>query len=709
MANEIPQLSEEQPILNPVKVNDESSSYDEFAKTLGALAGKAEEKVEEIESDQSQTMYINSVANAEQIKTSAQMLLAENPGNASKITEQTNSALDTLKQSAYVNSKDRSRLNAYISGTSDDIALAATKTEVEQRQRQAALTHYINWPDQLKAYQNALISDHDKAEQLKGAMLASLKGLVATGALTPEQAGSSVKTMTDVVQAAQDLHDAGYGNPTAQDYHTLTSNPLNRGADNTNAPINATTGWLVDYHNNDKTFQGVMSDISNRMMPNPEAFVSLQPAQRQHAIMAIRGVQQADGMINSGASYPEIEAEYKNLNEAHKVLSYQDEAKRNALGVWLQDLNNKNYLSTISNTPVGNAIMKDFNMRDAAIKSMPALDDAAKSKQTQLLLQNKNKMVNEAVAYGQGHHYPTDKIQPIPQADVVNTQSGFVLGNDPSVVLQTLSQYTKSNQAYLANAMKDPNQRMIVLAASLSGNVISNQDKLDFIAANQTGRGYLKKNIEGATNDKSLMSRIAANLAPSLKIVGQTYDFQQAQSLQNSMLDTTLKYAKYLAYKDNNIAASDHALLSAASWKKYVDQASKIYATAFQQKSGTNWVVNPNQLPQPLSNAQLDILADHITNKGYEYLSQGVNGGVFESARNRNPLKMVITPTGDIQAVDGSGRIWATMPFTSNTIPYAEESRKRREAERKKALSIAIDRNMQEQLHVRLPENANTQ
>jgi hypothetical protein len=708
MANEIPQIQDAQPVLSPVNVNSGAQGYEEFAKTLGSLAGAAEQKTEEIVSDQSQSMYINSVANIEQIKTSAQINMLNNPDQAPKIAQQTANAMDEVKQAAFVNKKDRNRLNAYISGATDDVALKATATEVQQRQRQAAFTHYANWPDQLKAYQQALLTDHDKAETLKTAMIASLHNLVSIGALSPEQAGSGMKTMTDVVGLAQD-HYSVYGNPnaTAKDYHTVTSNPLAPGGNDAQAPINASTGWLVDYHNSDKTFQGVLADINNRLLPNPEAFDALQPAQRQHAMMAIQGARIADGYINSGEPFNAIQSKYDELNTKNKVLSYRDEATRNALGSYINQLKHGNYLSVMGQTPMGNAILGDFNMRNAAIMKSPIDDD----KKMQMILQNKNKLVDESIAYGQGHHIPSEYIQPIPQSDVANVEQGFQLGKDPSTVLQTLGQYNKANQAYVANAMKNPDQRMVVNAVALSGDVIKPQDKLDFIAANQTGRNYMSKNIEGATNDKTLLSRISANLSPSLKIVSQNYDFEQAQTLQNSMLKTTLNYAKYLAYKDHNIGATDQAgfILSDASWKGYVDQASKMYATSFQQKSGSNWVVNPQQLPTQLSDSQLDVLADHVTNEGYKYLKNGRDAAEYQNATDHNPLRMVISPTNDLQAVDGNGKVYYTMPFTTNTVPFAQEAAKRREVERKKAISEAIERGVKQQLNVRLPEDANPQ
>jgi hypothetical protein len=707
MAEQTPQLEDSQPILAPQNVESGAESYDAFAKTLGALAEKTENKAEDIVSEQSKSMYINSIANIEQLKTTAQMRLIENPDQAQKITDQNAEAMDMVKQASFVNKGDRTKLNAYISGAIDDVALKGTETRVKQGQLQAAFTHYANWPEQLKAYQQALLSDPDHAENLKDAMIANLHNLVSIRAITPEQAGSSIKTMQGVVEIAQD-HYSMFGNPntTARDYHTVTSNALNKGNDNTGQPINQSTGWLINYHNNDKSLQGVLSDINNRMLPNPEAFDSLPPNERQHAIMAMQGTQIADGYINSGEPYPVIQNMHERLSEKGRVLNYRDEATRNALGLYLNQLKNGNYLDTIGQTPAGNAIMRDFVQRNSAIQNSP-IDPQQKAVQ---LLQNKNNLVNQAVSYGEAHHIPSDYIRPVPQADVAEVEGAFKLGQDPTTVLNIVGQYSKQNQAWLANSMKNPEQRMIVQSMTLSGNEIKPQDKLDFIAANQTGRNYLGKEVGADEKDKTMMNRIYSNLSPAMKMIGTNYNYEDAQALQNAMLTTTLKYAKYLAQKDNNLLMENKGFLSWGSQaNKYIDQASKIYAASFQQMSGTIWMVNPQQLPQPLSHSDLDILADHVTNEGYKYLKAGRSDAEYDSAISRNPLHMVISPTNNLQAVDGNGKIYYSMPFTTNTIPYARESKMRREAEMRKMNLQAYEQNVKTQLNVRLPEDANAQ
>ena len=706
---EIPQLQDSEPVMSSVHINSKAQGYEEFAKTLGALAGAAEQKTEEIASDQSQTMYINSVANAEQIKTDAQKRMLENPDQAPKIASQTAESLDLVNQSAFVNKKDRARLNSYISGTRNDVDLKATATEVKQRQLEAAFTHYANWPDQLKAYQTALMTDHVKAEQLHDAMMNSLHSLVGIGAISPEQAGSSMKTMGEVVGLADD-HYKMYGNAetTAKDFHTVTSNPLSGGVEN--PPVNTTTGWMVDYYNNDKSFQGVLADIANRKLPNPQVFDSLPKADRQHAVLAFQGTQIADGIINSGEPYNVIKAHYDSLSRKDSVLSYRDEATKKALGNYLDRLNSGDYLSVMSDTPMGNSIMKDFVAKNSAIANSP-IDDGKKN---ELAIQNKTNLVNQAVAYGDAHHIPRDKIQPIPKADVAVAQSSFQLGQDPSSLMTVLDHYGKQNSAYVANAMKDPNQRIAAQAVALAPSEIPYEDKLNFISANQTGRSYSGKGIvDDEGKDNKLKTKIYSNLGEPLRMLNQIYTPDQAQILQNSMLETTLKYAKFLAAKDNNIEMKDGSFnVGESAVDRYINQACKMYQSSFKQNSGTNWVVNNNQLPTPMSDKQLDILSSWVIGEGNNYLHGKLGDERYSQIVGRTNLKMIITPTFDVQAVNANGDVAFSVPYNSNLLEHASREVKRRakeEQEQTRSMMPGyIERMERQRLNVRLPD-ASTQ
>lgn len=786
---QFPQFQESQPVLNVQQVNSKAEGQEAFEKFLGQASETAEKKAEEIETDQSKSMYINSVANIEQLKTSSKMRMLEHPDQALRISDDMESAIGQVKEMAYVNKQDRTRLNAFASGATDEIALKAVATNVNQSNLSAVVTHYVNFPNKLQAYKDAIISGNEKlADNLQEAMITELNGLVVAGALTPEQAATNIRMIHETLKIGPDFVKMyNHGEATAVDYHTLMAHPLNNNIDNTNAPINEHTNWLIDHYNQDKTFQGVIASISNNMLPNPEAFGNLTDAQRQHAILSMQGMQRAQGLINSGESFPTLEKVHQELSTPGRDLSYRDRATRDGLEQYISELRNGNYLAVIGKTPSGGRIMQSFVNRNSAIQNA-AIDDSQKAVQ---MAQNRNDMVNAAVSYGHAHHIPDDLIKPIPPTDLANMQNGFILNQDPIAVLKTLGQYNKQNQAYIAGSLKTPEQRLIAQTISYAGNGVKPEDQIDLIAANQTGRTYGNIKPDASDlNDSKLRTRIGAKLRDQLSLMNQQYDFMDAQTFQGAMINSTLNLAKYLASKNNDLTMNDA--------DKWIDQATGIYQNSFPSISSTNYMVNPKQLPQPLTKNDLDYLANYAITEGYQYikgeanlstvgmLSNGninlhnrpsvknadgsistvrsisitddknnailiptvsddgkimsnqdaikqykltgkhlgifnneknansyamalhnqqaeeytKNNNVFDSMQSRNPLKMRISSTNNLEAVDQNGRVYFSEPFTSNTLAVAKHSVEKKQREAQEAAITEFRSSLQGQFHV---------
>jgi len=693
---ELPQLQDTQPVLNVQNVQSTATGYDAFAETLDKLSSQAEDQVQKINAQQSQSMYINSIANIEQLKTTSEMRLLEHPDQASRISDDMQSSIDQVKQAAFVNSEDRAKLNFYADRAGDEVDLKGTDASVKQAQLTAAFTHYANFPDQLKAYQDALSSgDEATATNIQTSMVSNLKNLVLTRSITPEQAGSSFKMMSTVADAAQDRMTLANvlnngGSVTAKDYHTVNSSPLNQTPNgNANAPINGNTQWLANTYNNDKSFQGVEAAILSGNMPNMAAFTNLPKDQRDHAILTAQGVQIANGIINSGEPLPAIQKTYQQLSTPGTTLNYTQKATRNVLENYINNLKNGNYLAVIGKTPQGGAIMQNFIDKNAAIQNSP-LDDNQKA---QAMEQNRNDMVNAAVAYGHAHHIPDDLIKPIPATDLAQMQNGFTLNQNPAIVIQTLGQYNKVNQAYVANSLKDPTQRLIAQTLSNVGDGVKPSDQLDFIAANQTGRNFSDIKPDGSgVNDSKMRARIGTDLKDQLSFMGQQNNFMDGQTFQASMINSTLNYAKYLAAKNNDLTMSN--------WSKWVDQASAIYKNAYPIQSNTNYIVNPKQLAQPLTSSELDTLANYATNKGYDSLHQGVSDSVFQRMQSRNPLRMRISPTNNIEAVDQNGSVYFSQPYSTNLLSAAKADAAARETARKQDVAQAQEEQAKMLLHI---------
>ena len=57
---------------------------------------------------------------------------------------------------------------------------------------------------------------------------------------------------------------------------------------------------------------------------------------------------------------------------------------------------------------------------------------------------------------------------------------------------------------------------------------------------------------------------------------------------------------------------------------------------------------------------------------------------------------MVLSPTGDLRAVDGFGTVYYTMPYTNNVTPYAVEAEKRKAINKKKGMEKVQEKQIRE-------------
>lgn len=650
------------PVINSQQINDNSEGDENLALTLSKIASSSAQTATEMQEDESSAMYVNSVANVEQLKTTTQIRMIQHPDAANKIAEDYRNASDIVVKNSYVNKKDRSKLNQYSDSLLNSVDLQAAEATAKQTRLQASIEHYTNWPDQLKSYYQALLTNPEMADSLKKSMVNTLKGLASIEAITPLQAANGVKSMSDMVDVANDHHSV-YGDEeaTATHLHETLSHPLNYdNPHNTNLPINESTKWLIDHYNNDKSFQGVIADISNRKLPDPAVFDSLTPLERNHAILSISGVRVADGLINSGEPFPVIEKTFKDLNETNRILNYKERATRNSLNVYIQELKNGNYLSVIGKTPAGGSIIHSYIDKNAAINNMQLSDEKKKD----LLDKNKNEMISSMVSYGEAHHIPQEYIKPIPENDMAIANNSFKLDQDPSEVLNLLDNYGKINKIYFSDSLSKPHQKIMMEALSYSDKTIKPQSKIDFVTANQEGRDYSMIDFsKNKINNEILSARIYSNFKEQLNFFENQYDRKDSMQLQNGMVQSTLRYAKFLAIKNQDFSMNH--------WKDYIDQASDIYMKSFKVISGSNYIVNDAQLNGQYTKSDLDILSWYAINNAQNYLKEGKDQSMFLLAMDRNPLKMIISSTNHLQAIDSNGTVYYSQPLTQNLIGHA--------------------------------------
>ncbi len=675
---EIPQLKEAHPILNAQRVSSEGEGFESFAKTLASFAQKEAETAVKLNNEKSDTMYMNSVANAEQAKKDAQIQLLEHPENADKILEHSSQTLNEIKSTAYVNAHDRAKLGKSIASAQGDISLDVAKTSVRQHQLIAAQTHFMNWPDQVAAYKDMLRTDPANAEKMYESMVGSLKGLVSTRVITPVQAANNLKDIRGAVNLeARYHHLLQSSNASAEDYHRVDSSPYNNGKDNTGSPISEDTGWLVDHFASDKSMKNIDANLFDHKLPNMEVYSSITENERNHVDQVQEGIQAADGLIRSGGSYPEVTRRLDALDSHKDSLNVRDNATRIALQDFKNGLKN-DYLGTVSSLPAGKSILRDYNDRNAAIGQMAGVSDVEKQR---MMNENNDHMVSQMVAYGQAIHAPSDQIKPFPKAVVTAAQQGFNMNGGPGLTLSTLRGYSPQNQVYLANSMNTPKQQVVMQTISFGGKKLADQDALDFIAANQD-RSYKEIDLktEDSVTDNYLKNQISTQIPNAIKIIQAQNDSRNAVTLNGQLIQAGANYAKYLSEKRSQFSfKKDGSIFGSTS---NVADAVRLINSSYAPITGADYVFNKNQLD--VTQTQADYLAMYAREGAGSRLQSIVSPSNYQQLKNRAPMLITMTPTHDLVAQDPSGNVLFSEHLTLNLMKHIQSEMPRLKKQREK-------------------------
>jgi hypothetical protein len=694
MANETPQFKEAQPIIQPVKVESAAEGYNEFARALGSISQEAATASKSLYEEKSDAMFTQSVADIENLKTKSMIRIAQNPGSANRVATDMKAATDLIEQNSVVNHGDRNKLKKYAVQISGEVARHAATKNLELNQRMTAIEHYVRWPDEVKAYLQANMTDHHLAETLKDKMISEIKGLVAVGSITPHQGATQLALMSQTVDHATEYYGAVTDpNTGAHEVAGLTSDPIYNNMDKSGLPMEGNTQWLIDHHNKDGTLLSAQNHLMTRQLIPMNQYLDLEPAQQQKLTENKLGVADADAMINSGTPYPVIKHAQETMNEEGQVLSERGKFFKDALNQYVNDLQNGNFNSILMRMPVGQRINNEFQMRHSAIEQSN-LDPEHKAAAN---MANVDQAISQRVSAGRALHIPDEYINPIPEAMTAQVQASFDAGGDPATIRQQLDQLSPQNQHYLARTMKTPEQQLMVSALSLSGNNIAPSEKDGYINANKNKVRYMP--VDKAENpddtDSKLNVAIMSKLAPQIRTINQTYPPEKALQYQNALIDTTRNYAKYLASTKSTLPAGKQNIIevaydyyqgnSTSSFNGQVNQAAKIGAASFEQLSNTNYVVNKKALPQGVGESDLDVMSSHIIQMGYQHILQNVPEHVASELKDRNPLSMRITPTMEVQAVDSFNNVVYRMPYTSN-LP---ETARHEHEEKEKAIAQA--------------------
>jgi hypothetical protein len=677
----IPTLDNSQPILQGSNATSGAEGYEAFAKVLGSLGEKATEAVKTIHTEKSNSMYLSSVANIDQLKLSTQELILTDPANADKHVQTMRDSVEKVGAIAYVNPGDRTKLNHYGAQTLNAVELEGVKATAKQAQIGLAYEHYKNWPAQLNALKQAANKpDSKEFENIHNSMIEHLKSLALTGSLTPLQAGNALKSMEAAVDLAKGLHEtySNLENHSAQEFHKRQYNPFEPNkTNNVNYPTDENVRWAVNHDASDRSFQGAMNGIHNHQLPDFETVEKFTPNQRQHYTLGINGVNNADSLINSNATLATIRNKVADLEGK---TDYSSVEERKYLKNYIKDWNEGNSQKLMSRTTIGGAIVKDYADKQAYLDNKLRMTDPRNMNEINSIkadiAKNKNDYVDKSVAYANTHGFGI--AHPIPKEDVRTIEDNFKRGGNAAAVINTLGQYSKQNQMYVANEMKSPRHNIILQTIALGGMGNTDQEKLDFVTANQQ-RNYKEIDLqtEGLISNNYLINSFNTKIRDAIDIISAQNDPANATILNANLIQSSINYAKYLSEKKGDFSfEKDTVWNSSDNISNVVRFVNKSYA----KMSGANYIVNKNQTD--LDSTQMDYVSQYAIDEGNKFLRGKLGKVEYAGLRDTAPLSVTISPNNMLIAQDANGNIAFSQPVSSDLVAHAtlEVKKSRREA-----------------------------
>lgn len=676
MAEKLPTFQDEDPIVQDVKVASRAPGYEALAAGFGAIEKTSEAIGEDYMKEKSNAMYLQTSAQMEHIRSQANVKVIQDPANSETYYKNANDQMKTVLDAAQVSSADRAKLNFNMTRNSDILAVKAAEATHRQAALGTQLAIYDSYDASLQTFGNLNATDPQKAQEYYQDHINKYKSAVMAGAITPIEEMKFKQGFAWVAQSqARTAEVARNPDATAQHYQTEAArtsaiNPPD--ATPAGTPMDEHTKFHVVHYNNTASYQEVEQGLLNRNSPDWLTMSRLTDDQQQNLIHISDGIATADGFTVSGKPLPIIDAEIKRLTDKDTYQTPEDKAEKYALETWRKGLS-QNLTGVVAQSPDGAAMIQDNITRVAAIHAAGDTPDVTAQK----LAINNDRFNMGKINWAQGRMIPSAEIVPDHQ-DAIMADSGFKLNGNADTSLQTLFKYSDRTRPFLLNGITNPAHRAVLETVANSEApmdmrrdlIYANSESVNPVSGKPIDTKYEMGDIEKDAKGGKLNTQVATTLQPIFKLMDAQYSAQDARLIKEGLLTSAVRYVKYISAKHDDYTLS--------GMKDYLSQVQQLYGSAYHPKTGTNYIVNdvPAANSYHLDDKDHAALAQFAVTQGYDAIKQKSDHNHFGVAQDYNPLMMTISPTQEVQAVDGNGNVFWRQQLTGEFLQRARREYK---------------------------------
>lgn len=637
MAEKLTQFSEEFPIINTTPISSKAKGYEAGEKVLDATSKVIFDVGTSLQKEASSAMFLQSQGAMFDVQSRTKVELIQSPQDAKKITDKAMNELNAIQSTAALSKEDRLKLNYYNGRIINSIKEYAVTQDAMLAQQTARYGLITSWPDNIKALQQALLSNNSKlAEDQIKSMTETVAGMLKTGALTLPQAKNFLATIKQEQDRAS-LVMKNYTNMNAAQFHAINSYNKDGTLDADQQPTNQHTQSIYDINSSNQLEKDIRSNLAKGLSVSPSVMMGIKGNKEfLSALEFQKGTALGNGIINSGEAYTNITREIKRLKE-NPARSTSEEGLYSRLVSYQNDIKNGQFLKYASETKEGSRALKELQGKLVAIEQIPDSNDVKEARQREARQDYIDSMMNVAESL----HIPTEYRNIFSQS-VVNDIKDNMFNADGNInnAIKSLSGIKKDSIPYLANQMGSTKQGLVTYIIS---NIMGKADAgfmQDLIWSSREGNDYskLQKDKTGYSDEK-----IKNLVNPQLSDISSFIATQPngPDQVNPELTKRAIDYIKFRAIKANDYTFSNIDTYS----NDFVNNISRVY----QPHAFFNGQIDLNVIPvQP---EEANHIMSYAIEETYTKLREYMNESEFQEYISRNPVSAISTPTGRIVVV----------------------------------------------------------
>ncbi len=659
-------------IFSPVRIPSSDDGSEAMAQVFGKISEKFAQTAIQVGEEKSTAALYQAPNQLYRLHNETPSDFLTNPDQVKNITKNSVSDVKKIVQQTPLNERDRQRLEYLSNNDITDIETQGVKVGYQHAQIQAKTSFIFQWPEKLQQIHDSWNKDEKTINYQYDNSQKILSDALVNGYISQHQYKSLLNTLHSTFRSAEKAHQLYTDQEvTAKDYHKARY-----GFDKSNnfsqigAPSNETTNFLYRHEISQRNVHDVLSSVYNGNPINPQTYIDLKPKEQEEVDIARNVVIDIESTFNSGGSWDEMESIHKSLDDKKdNILTTEERAAKTYLDNFFQQFTPDKYLKIVSETPIGAEAVHEHNMVINAIDT----NGVYSNEQKESLKRNyDNIFTDKMVSAGIAKNIPTDKVMPIPSPMILNAQSSFDPGGDPMKLLQMVDHYNPRNRVYIAQAMKEPEQKEIAYTVGALEGKTSNSMRQLLIAGNQKNIDWspIQLGKEGVSENAVKMSvqnkieKISQYLSRFKSKPGEERGAALTTSVSNAVRYASLKRGEFdLSNYQKDIDA----------WGNELNKAYNIY-------SGNDYAFNRVQQPQ-VSDYEWASVAQYAIEHGHQNMRERnphASEVDFMQSVDINPLYATITPDNYIVAQDQDGNIAFSVPFSMNLVATSHVKRQER-------------------------------